>query len=89
VEYIFLVVGLLIAFTCIYCYRRGVKDGMAIKNGNLPELKKPEILKTPQEKEQDKADEDKRKQEQKLEKELMELFSFQPGHTAQKGADER
>lgn len=75
-EYIFMAVCIAIPIACMYFYRRGLKDGLGAKEGRIDRLKKPEILKTVEEKEKDKAEREYEKIAQEFENDLQALISF-------------
>jgi len=83
-EYIFLAIGAAFAIFCVYFYRKGVKDGMAIKEGRLPSFNKPEILMTKDERE---AKKEEREAEREQAKELSAIFNSQPKFVAHRGDD--
>lgn len=70
-EIIYVAVAITVAFLCMWFYRRGVKDGQAIKNGAEPERIIPSIK---ERKEQKEAEE----QQKELEDRITRMMDSDP-----------
>lgn len=85
-EYIYLAAGVCTAFFCMLFYRKGVKDGLGLKEGRItPIAEKPAVLMTKEEKRS--AAEEKKIADMAHERELQlnELLNYQPKYTAKRG----
>lgn len=80
------IIGLIVAFTCIYCYRRGVRDGMCVKNDRFPEkiIQKPEFMQTKDEKQQTEEEKNEKRAFEEMQDNLQKLWDYQPKYTARR-----
>lgn len=81
-EYLF--AGLVVAFFCIWCYRRGVKDGMAIKKGKQPEPIQNPITQIVDSHEQAKKRSEEHDATKSLEEQFQAFVNYQPKYTGDK-----
>lgn len=82
-EYIYLFAGLIVAFFCIWCYQKGVKDGIAVKNGHTPDPLNP-IKKIIDNHEEAKKRSEQHDKEKSIEDQMQALSGYQPEFTGEK-----